>query len=148
MGYQIKQAKTRLDFDAITTLHLDSYSGGIKEIPDLDKGKWWLVWDRGKPIAFAGIYLSHNYLRTAYLCRVAVKYSYRGQGLQKKLLHVRERWARVNGIDWLITETWANNFPSSNSLINCGYKLWQPKYGWRMQEDGIKPLYWKKLLQK
>lgn len=149
MKYQIKQAKTELDLDAIAILHIDSFMGGAKEVPDLEQGFWWIMWNQGSPIAFAGISRSVNYRKTAYLCRAAIRSHHRGQGLQKRLIHVRERWVRAQGdIEWIVTDTWPDNHPSNNSLINCGYKLWQPNYGWRTSVDGMKPLYWRKLIQK
>ena len=53
------------------------------------------------------------------LCRSGVIKSFRGKGIQKKLIRSRERFSRTLGWKWLITDT-TDNPPSSNSLISCG----------------------------
>jgi hypothetical protein len=45
------------------------------------------------------------------------------------------------GWNWLITDT-TDNFPSANSLISCGYKLFEPTIPW----GGKLTLYWRKHL--
>ena len=140
---KFRQAKDFLHFYAISKLHLEIFIGGVKEIPDQVVGAWWVGYDVTGPIAFGGIHPSKQHAKTAYLCRVGVVHRARGRGLQKKLIQIRERWARKQGIEWIVTDTAPDNPASSNSLISCGYKLWRPKNRWA----GYSPaLYWRKRL--
>ena len=139
----IRRAISELDAERILTLHGESFTGGREDCPSLDKGAWWLLFKNKKPVAFAGIHPSNNYVKTAYLCRVAVSECYRGMGFQKKLIQVREKWAKQQGYKWVITDSAPNNPASSNSLINCRYKLWIPVVGWALYRP---VLYWRKKL--
>jgi GNAT superfamily N-acetyltransferase len=90
---------------------------------------WWLAVDGLGAAAFAGLkYVGHN---TGFLCRVGVDKAYRGLGLHKKLIRLREAKARKLGWKWIITYTSPLNVKSANNLISCGYKLYDPqtKYG-------------------
>lgn len=142
MIYRSRQARTSFDFDEIERLHCLAFIGGKKEIPDFT-GAWFLISSGGENIAFAGIHLSRNYQNTAYLCRVAVLPEHQRRGLHKRLIRIRERWARRNDIDWVVTDTRSDNYPSVNSLIGCGYKLWRPpnRIAWAEYSN---PLYWYK----
>lgn len=144
MAYWIKRAKSKKDFEEITRIHCIMFQGGLEEVPEF-KGVWWLLYWEKKAIGFCGVHLSRYYAKTAYLCRVAVFYSHSGRQLQRKLIRVRERWARAQGMDWMVTDTGTPNYASSNSMIACGYKLWNPprETRWAFYP---KPLYWHKKL--
>lgn len=77
-----------------------------------------------------------------YLSRSGVYESHRGQGIQARLIRARERKARKLGLTHMVCDTSNNNHASSNSLIRCGYKLYEPKERWAFA-DG---LYWIKRL--
>jgi hypothetical protein len=62
--------------------------------------------------------------------------------LQKRLLRVREVWARSVGYTVAITYTAHSNNASSNSLISAGYKLYTPERQWGLEHA----LYWRKNL--
>jgi GNAT superfamily N-acetyltransferase len=104
-------------------------------------GCWWVVYDGDKPVGFAGMYRSRRWGDAGYLCRSGILPAYRGRGLQKRLIRVRERKARKAGMTWLISDTYENP-PSANSLISCGYKTYQPVAPWA--GDGT--TYWRKKL--
>jgi RimJ/RimL family protein N-acetyltransferase len=102
--------------------------------------EWWIAYDEKTCIGFAGIKnVGHD---TAFLCRVGVIKAYRGQGLQKKMVRVRERWARSRGFHYIITYTSAYNLKSANSLIQCGYRLYNPQNPYGMENA----LYFRKNL--
>lgn len=105
----------------------------------MDAGAWWLALDDGLPIAFAGIVPSTRWGDCSYLCRAGVLPSHRGRGLQKRLIAIRERYAKGVGHRWLITDT-TNNPASSNSLISCGFRLFHPSRPW----GPTSALYWRK----
>ena len=96
---------------------------------DKSEGHWWLVTDAaGTPVAFAGVKASVQWRGTGYLCRVGVRPSARGQGLQKRLIRVRERKARLLGWTHLVTDT--SSVHSGNNLMRCGYKMYEPNTPW------------------
>ena len=109
---------------------------GDKPTGTLD-GWWWIMYDGPKPIGFAGVYKSAQWAGTGYLCRAGVLYEYRGKGLQKRLIRVREKKARQLGFSHLVTDTYENP-PSANNLIKCGYKTYLPRTPWG--GDGV--IYW------
>jgi len=110
---------------------------------DTNYGFWWAATDTsGRDVAFAGLVYSSRWSDCGYLCRSGVVPSSRGQGIQKKLIRVRIRQAKAVGMSWLITDTY-NNPASSNSLISCGFKLFDPSVPW----GAAGTLYWRLKLE-
>lgn len=141
---KFQRVKTDQHFCDLVDLHIELFSGGVQEVPSRTIGAWWVGYDLCLgPVAFGGIHPSTQYKKTGYLCRVGVAFNARGQGLQKKLIKIREKWARKQGYEWVITDTAPDNPASSNSLISCGYKLWIPKRKWA---EYAPALYWRKIL--
>lgn len=108
---------------------------------DTRRGFWWVAEVRGEPAAFAGMYPSAQWGDAFYLCRAGVLPEFRGQGLQKRLIRARAEFARRAGARWLITDTTANP-PSVNSLVCCGFRLYEPARPWANN----RALYWRKAL--
>ena len=110
-------------------------------LDDITSGAWWVAYVDGTPVGFCAIRRSSRWSNTGYLCRAGVRPKFRGQGVQKKLIRVRERYAKKIGWNWLISDTF-ENAASANSLISCGFKMYIPsrKYG----ADGT--CYWRKKL--
>lgn len=106
-------------------------------------GYWWIMYDGHNPIGFCGVYASTTWAHTGYLCRAGILAEYRGKGLQKKLIRVRERKARRLGWTHLVTDTYENP-PSANNLISCGYRTYAPRTPWGAK--GVN--YWIKRLNK
>ena len=104
-------------------------------------GAYWLGYDRDTPIAFCIAAPSVRWADTMYLGRAGVLPSHRGQGLQKRMILIRERWARRNGYVWSITDT-ADNPASANSLIKKGYRMFNPSKPWGLDYS----VYWRKKL--
>ena len=89
-------------------------------------GAWFIAYaEDGEPAAFAGIVQSNQWTDTAYLCRAGVLTKYTGHGLQARLIKARLRAAKAMGYVHAITDT-TTNPASSNSLINAGFKLYEP----------------------
>ena len=106
---------------------------------ETNSGFWWIVYDSiNLPCAFAGLVPSVRWADTGYLCRAGVLPSHRGQGVQKRLIRARVRQARALGWRWIITDTYENP-ASSNSLIACGFKLFEPTKPW----GATGTLYWR-----
>lgn len=107
----------------------------------IDEGYWWLGYDKGQAVCFAGMVKSSRWSDAGYLCRSGVLDAYRGRGLQKRLIRVRERKARELGWNWLMSDT-RDNPASANSLIACGYRVYHPTRPWG-HDDAT---YWRKRL--
>lgn len=103
-----------------------------------DEGWWWIAYEGDHPVAFAGVYRSAQFYDCAYLCRAGVIESAQGHGLQKRLIRARIRKARALGMCWVVTDTFENP-ASGNSLIRCGFRLYQPTRPWGA--EGVN--YWR-----
>lgn len=112
---------------AIPLMHKQVFKGN--DVYPLGDAEWWIVWDGNlKSIGFAGLRLS-PLEGIGYLCRAGVLPCARGHGLQKRLIRVRERYAREHDLSALVTDTIFNPV-SSNHLIDCGYRLFSPACPW------------------
>lgn len=116
------------DEDIINAMHRVGWPGApVYGLPD--DSVWWLARDaRGIPVAMAGIKMGFPECG-GYLCRSVVLPCARGNGLQRKLLKVREAYARKHGLGYLMTDT-IDNVVSSNHLIAEGYRLFDPICPW------------------
>jgi len=102
-------------------------------------GFWWIAYQGTLPVGFCAMSRSRHWIDAGYLSRSGVIPSHRGNGLQKRLIQVRQRKAKLLGWNWLISDT-RDNQPSSNSLINMGFKLYTPSNPWGFSDT----LYWRK----
>jgi GNAT superfamily N-acetyltransferase len=106
---------------------------------EIDRGHWWIAYtEDDKPVAFAGLVRSHQWVNAGYMCRAGVLKNYQGHGLQKRLIQARVRKSRSLNWEWLVTDT-TDNPASSNSLISMGFKLYQPNNPWANENS----LYWR-----
>jgi GNAT superfamily N-acetyltransferase len=108
---------------------------------DTNFGCWWIATENGRDIGFAGLVRTVSWTDCGYLCRAGVVPFARGQGLQKKFIHVRIRQAKALGWKWVISDTRLNP-ASANSLISCGFKMFEPTNPWGCKDT----LYWRKKL--
>lgn len=102
--------------------------------------EWWIAWgEKSNPAGFAGgfVWAPDKYF---YLSRAGVLPEFRGNGIQNRLIDVRHRYAKKHDCLGSYTYTHPENIPSNNSLINSGFKLFQPYYRWA----GSEFLYWHK----
>ena len=69
--------------------------------------------------------------RSCFLTRVGVLPSARGQGLQKRFVRARLRWAREEGYSRAVTyvSPWASVW-SIRTLVRCGFLPYEPKWHW------------------
>lgn len=107
-----------------------------------ETGQWWLGYSNKQPIAFCLVKPSKYWLDTAYLARSGVLYLWRGKGLQKRMIRIRERHARAKGYTWMVSDT-TENPPSANSLARMGYQMFDPTMPWGNETS----LYWRKRLR-
>jgi len=104
---------------------------------DTNFGSWWIATENGRDVGFAGLVRSVSWTDCGYLCRAGVVPTHRGQGLQKKFIYVRIRQAKALGWKWLVSDT-TDNPASANSLIACGFKMFEPTKPWGFKNT----LYW------
>jgi GNAT superfamily N-acetyltransferase len=125
--------------DTIEALHKETLP--LDVIPPPEVGRWWLAYDGEAPIAFAGMKPSSGWVLTTYLHRCGVLRSYRGLGLQRRLIRARIVAARRQGDEWALTDTNFNP-ASSNNLIACGFRLYEPAKPYGFETT----LYWRRRL--
>lgn len=102
---------------------------------------WWLAYHDNEPaaVAFAAIVPSVIVKDYAFLMRSGVLKDHRGHGLQRRLVGVRERYARRLGFWGLVSYT-IENPHSANNLIKAGMKMYTP--AWDFAGPGA--CYWRK----
>lgn len=71
--------------------------------------------------------IGHNMV---FLSRAGVLKRYRGKGLHKRMIRIREAFAKRNGFKILITYTTKDNYSSFSHLIKEGYKIYEPEYAY------------------
>lgn len=108
------------------------------------KGCSFALYDGSRMVAFGLARRSCGYKQTMYLARAGVHPDYRGQGLQRQLIGLREEWARKHGIKYAITDTANSSTSSMKSLIAMGYRPFWPGLAkpWALKES----VYWMKTL--
>ena len=111
---------------------------------ELSRGVWWLLKEGRKLVGYCGMRTSDHPGNEGlwFLSRVGVLPEYRGRGLQKRMIQARVRYARTRRAELIVTYTAVWNVASSNSLIACGFKLYEPYTKW----VGDDVNYWRKLL--
>ncbi len=142
MPYKIRQVDGCNERIAAILHHLH-YSTFKDTAPPCEPelGWWWIVYHGSEPVAFAGIVPSATTTDGGYLVRSGVLEGHRGHGLQRRLLRVREAFARRVGWRRTLTDT-TDNPASSNNLIRAGYRMFDPDTPWG--PDGA--CYWQKVL--
>jgi len=109
---------------------------------DTNHGYWWIATQDGVDCGFAGLVCSPWWSDCGYLIRCGVVPDCRGQGLQKKFIRVRIRQAKALKMNWVITSTY-DNPASANSLISCGFKMFNPTKPWMTKHTS----YWRLKLE-
>lgn len=142
MTYAIREVDPMLAADAETLAMLHRKTLGEKCPFTLLSGFWWVVYCDDKPVGFGGM-KETTQGNGAYLCRSGVLKSHRGNGLQRRLIRIRERKAIAKGWLTAISDTTDNQF-SANNLIASGYRLFTPVKPWGFPTT----LYWKKVLSR
>ena len=97
----------------------------------LERGYWWLVrtWNRSI-IGFAGMVPMTPFDGVGYLKRAYIAPAHRGNGLQFKLLHLREAKAIEIGWHTLVSECHADNSHAASNFIKAGFTVTDPEQVW------------------
>ena len=139
---KIQRVDTRLDSVQTRLSVLQKKCLPYDKPYDTNHGYWWIATQDGVDCAFAGLVCSPWWSDCGYLIRCGVVPDMRGQGLQKKFIRVRIRQAKALGLRWLITSTF-DNPASANSLISCGFKMFDPTNPWMTKHTS----YWRLKLE-
>lgn len=108
---------------------------------EVRESRWWLAFHNGAPIAFAGAYIYAN--KACELRRTGVLPAYRGIGLQKRFIKARIEYAKSFSCERVFTYAAPWNGASLNSLISCGFRVYNP----RRSDDDINYVYMGKWLK-
>ena len=139
---KIQRVNTRLDSVQTRLSVLQKKCLPYDKPYDTNHGYWWIATQDGVDCAFAGLVCSPWWTDCGYLIRCGVVPDMRGQGLQKKFIRVRIRQAKALKMNWVITSTF-DNPASANSLIACGFKMFNPTKPWMAKNTS----YWRLKLE-
>lgn len=123
----------RLDDDKVAQLQrmqLDTFGEIMMSHTETVFHHWWHVMDEDEPVAFCSLYIYPDLPETAFLSLSGVLPSHRGKRIQKKMIKHRVKFARSQGVKRLISYTSYDNLASANSLIGCGFRLYDPQWKW------------------
>lgn len=144
MTYRIKRVDGEDEdyADALRTLH-DEIFGDTAPQVDPENGWWWIAYGGGEVAGFCHLAPTAGASITgmAYLKRAGVRLPHRGQGLQRRMVYVREALARKLSFTAIVSDT-TDNPSSSNNLIRCGYRIYTPQEPWGFSNT----IYWFKEL--
>lgn len=96
----------------------------------LAHGHWWLAIDDNVAVGFAGMVpFFEQSDGIGYLKRAYVLPQYRGRGLQRSFMRLRESKARELGYHLIVSEC-ANNPPSERNFLAEGFEAFTPEQSW------------------
>lgn len=124
----------------IVAMDAKCFADGSPALAD-NSGAWWIAYVGDEEAGYCGVKQSSTGKSYAYLVRAGVLQKFRGCGLQKQMIRRRLTYARSRDWTSAVTDT-HDNPASANSLIACGFRLYNPEVKWAYDTS----LYWKKLL--
>lgn len=92
----------------------------------------WLGWSAQTPVAFC----TARYWRdecAVFLERAGVLPIANGNGLQRRMIRLRERWAQQQGAECVLTYVEARNYASLVNLLRCGFRFYEPAQPWGIE---------------
>lgn len=92
-----------------------------------ENNHYWTVKKESKVIGFC-MATVWEVNKALFLSRAGIIPSERGKGLQRRMIRVRENFARKNKIKDIITYVSKDNIPSFVNLIKSGYFVYEPQY--------------------
>lgn len=118
------------NIDIVQKLHEEIFPGD--EWYDSSGSVLWLALDRTRPIGFCcGVDCRINSGNWEFfLSRAGVLPAYRGQGLQKRMIRIRENCAKRLELPTCVTYCVHGNWASLTNLIVCGYRVYEPASNW------------------
>jgi GNAT superfamily N-acetyltransferase len=108
-------------------LHMDRICFPLDEPPSIVSAEWVIGWDGGTSAAYcAWKTVEHDGVPVGFHYRGGVLPGYRGHGLQRRMLRLREIRMREQGLTAAVTYTDADGAASMRSLIAEGYRPYAP----------------------
>lgn len=142
MPYHIRKVP-RSKYEQVRSMCDDLLTREDKSSVWRPSGEYWAAYDdSGDMVGFGGLVRSIWWSDVVYLHSAGVAPSARGNGLRRKLIAARCRWAKAHGFSYAITDTVTYNPISSRNLIRCGFMPWWPTYRWATDQS----CYWSKKL--
>ncbi len=124
----LKIRRTR-NLDLIARLDLRCFGEDEAEGEPDPASLWWVATVEGRVAGYCGMEVAtEEGARYGYLCKAGVLPQFRGKGLQRALIKVRDSEAKRLGLVNTLTYTSRDNLASANNLIRCGYTLYEPHY--------------------
>jgi len=133
MKYSIRQVNVNSKRVQNTLTRLQSEILDGTKPAKINIGYWWIVYtETNKAVGFAAMKQSSQFSDCVFLHRSGISDEHTGNGLQKRLIKARLNKAKHMGFNWAVSDTTLNP-QSTNSLINCGFKMYQPSkpWGWK-----------------
>jgi GNAT superfamily N-acetyltransferase len=113
--------------DGQRILRLDRICFPVDEPPVIAAAHWIIGWDGETPAAYcAWKTVSHDGVQVGFHYRGGVLPEYRGHGLQRQMLRLREAEMHELGLTAAVTYTDADGAASMRSLIAEGYRPYAP----------------------
>jgi GNAT superfamily N-acetyltransferase len=108
-------------------LGMDRICFPVDEPPTIAGAEWVIGWDGATPAAYcAWKTVRHDDVAVGFHYRGGVMPAYRGHGLQRQMLRLREARMREQGLTAAVTYTDADGAASMRSLIAEGYRPYVP----------------------
>ena len=108
-------------------LRMDTVCFPLDEPPVIAGAEWFIGCDGSKRVAYcAWKTVEHDGVPTGFHYRAGVLPEYRGQGLQRQMLRLREPRMREQGLTLAVTYTDADAAASMRNLIAEGYRPYAP----------------------
>ncbi len=108
-------------------LLMDRICFPVDEPPSIAGAQWIIGWDGEMPAAYcAWKTVEHDGVAVGFHYRGGVLPEYRGHGLQRRMLRLREAGMRERGLTAAVTYTDADGAASMRSLIAEGYRPYAP----------------------
>ncbi len=119
------------DYELVETLHEKLFGAHTPfEGPDYGN-QYWILWSQyGEPVGYCSARETIGDSDCVFLSRAGVFADHRGSGFQRRMIKVRERWAKSLGYKTVVTYTWPTNGPSIANLVKSGYRVYDPEYEW------------------
>jgi ribosomal protein S18 acetylase RimI-like enzyme len=113
--------------DGQQILRMDAICFPVDEPPSVAGAQWVIGWDGETPAAYcAWKTVEHDGVAVGFHYRGGVLPGYRGHGLQRQMLRLREARMREQGLATAVTYTDADGAASMRSLIAEGYRPYAP----------------------
>ena len=124
MSYRVRREK---DLSNIISLNAAIFPEDVLNVDEQTVG--WVAYDKNNnPAGFCTARTLED--GVLYFDRGGVFKEHRGQGLHRKLIEIRERYARKNGYKNIITYVMKDNIKSLTTLVRCDYLIYTPAYQW------------------